>query len=350
MCNIAGYIGKRNAAPILTEMMRKQEGYGGGYYTGITTHDGVKLHTAKVVGDMNNFVNETDGLNFAGTIGFLHSRSKSGGDKEWAHPFVTAKGDMAYIANGAAGVFLTDESRKKCSKLATELEAKGYVFSSKVKEVIGDYPTLPDGTAIHSSDLICQYIAYLVDEGMEIDEAMSYAISELPSEVVGLVISQKNPTSIFVTRVNYPMMIGITEDGDTYLSTTALAFPDDVKFRSIELLPPATTFEVFSGGYRTSVHPVRIDNIASITPDIWHQAYVRIEKLLMDKKENPMAVQDVIDACADLWPSDKVAQGAPLVYEIMRALHNDGKLGVTLVSDTGAFEGYTTNNFKIYIQ
>ena len=40
MCNIAGYIGKKNAAPILFEMMKKQEGFGGGYYTGITTHDG----------------------------------------------------------------------------------------------------------------------------------------------------------------------------------------------------------------------------------------------------------------------------------------------------------------------
>ena len=43
MCNIAGYVGngKQEAAPILLEMMRAQEGYAGGYYTGIATiHEG----------------------------------------------------------------------------------------------------------------------------------------------------------------------------------------------------------------------------------------------------------------------------------------------------------------------
>ena len=100
MCNIAGYIGKRDAAPILTEMMKKQEGFGGGYYTGITTHDGTKLHTAKVIGDMDNFLKETDGYHFPGKMGFLHSRSNSGGDREWGHPFTNAEGTLSYIANG----------------------------------------------------------------------------------------------------------------------------------------------------------------------------------------------------------------------------------------------------------
>ena len=41
MCNIAGYVGNQPAAPILLEMLRKQEGLAGGYYTGIATiHEG----------------------------------------------------------------------------------------------------------------------------------------------------------------------------------------------------------------------------------------------------------------------------------------------------------------------
>ncbi|NLC43023.1 MAG: hypothetical protein GX783_01940, partial [Clostridiales bacterium] len=58
MCNIAGYIGKRQTAPILVEMMKRQEGFGGGYYTGITTQDEGKLHSTKVVGDIKNFLDE----------------------------------------------------------------------------------------------------------------------------------------------------------------------------------------------------------------------------------------------------------------------------------------------------
>ena len=44
MCNIAGYIGDKSAAPILIEMMKKQEGFGGGFYTGLSIHDGKRLH------------------------------------------------------------------------------------------------------------------------------------------------------------------------------------------------------------------------------------------------------------------------------------------------------------------
>ncbi len=56
MCNIAGYIGNRPAAPILIEMLRKQEWLDGGLSTGIATiHEG-KLYYAKVVGDVEALV------------------------------------------------------------------------------------------------------------------------------------------------------------------------------------------------------------------------------------------------------------------------------------------------------
>ena len=59
MCNIAGYAGKQNAAPILLEMLRQQQDYDGGLSTGIVTiHEG-KLHCRKVIGDVDTFA---DGL------------------------------------------------------------------------------------------------------------------------------------------------------------------------------------------------------------------------------------------------------------------------------------------------
>ena len=52
MCVIAGYTGKHRAAPILIEMMSKQEGFNAGYYTGLATVHGGKLHMDKVIGDL----------------------------------------------------------------------------------------------------------------------------------------------------------------------------------------------------------------------------------------------------------------------------------------------------------
>ena len=97
MCNIAGYIGNKSAAPILIEMMKKQEGFGGGFYTGLSIHDGKRLQTVKVVGNLDNLLNETDAASFSGSVGFLHSRSNSGGNIAWGQPFTSNEG-VIYVS------------------------------------------------------------------------------------------------------------------------------------------------------------------------------------------------------------------------------------------------------------
>ena len=350
MCNIAGYIGSRDAAPILAEMMKRQEGFGGGYYTGIATIADGHLYMDKVVGDMANFLAETDGIHFPGTIGFIHSRSNSGGGVEWGHPFFTAKKEMAYIANGCAGVFRNENTTDERCAYAALLTEKGYGFPSQTSGRVGDYPYLPNGNSIHSSDLMCQYIAYLIDGGMAPDAAMSKANGDMPSEVVGLILHEKHPDSIFVTRVNFPMMIGIAENGDTYLATTALAFPDDVKFRVLEPLPPCATCEVFRGGYRVSTVPVEIDGVDPIGVTLWKRVYERAERLMTEWTEQPPCVQDVIDGCADLWDKTQPVQSPSLIYETLRAFRDEGRLKIVKTPAKGAFDGYTTENFRVSLK
>lgn len=80
MCNIAGYIGEKEAAPILIEMIRVQEGMNGGFYTGLSVHDGQHLHYRKVQGDLAVLLKETDADRLAGKMGMIHSRTPSGGN------------------------------------------------------------------------------------------------------------------------------------------------------------------------------------------------------------------------------------------------------------------------------
>lgn len=350
MCNIAGYIGLKQAAPILAEMMKKQEGFGGGYYTGITTHDGENMHSCKVLGDMQNLLSETDFLTYPGTVGFLHSRSKSGGGVEWGQPFISSDGNVSFIANGAVGSFGNDTTQKNRCERALALEKLGFDFKSRTKGFLEGYPCLSDGTAIHSSDILCQDISHNINQGNTVDYSMSKTFSELPAEAVGLVIYKNEPEKIFVTRVNYPMMIGVAKDGDTYLATTALAFPDDVGFRFIEPLPHSATCEVYRGGYRVSPHQVTVDNVAPITPDIWQKAYKTVNDLLSSGKKASYSVHEVIGACECVWQKGTIPQGAMLVYEIMRALKAEDRLAIDFVKDSGAFDGYTTNNFNICLK
>lgn len=350
MCNIAGYIGKKDAAPILIDMMKRSEGFAGGFYTGIATIDGGRMHYAKEIGETSDLLRTTDALNLPGHTGLIHSRSRSGGDREWGHPFVSTRGDLAYVANGAAGCFKSDALNRKQQEIARNLEAKGHVFRSRVAGAIGDYPLLEDGTAIHTSDLMCQHIADLIDGGFAADAAMSRAFTERPSEVVGLIIRAEEPGRIYVTRINYPMMIGIAEDGDTYLASAALAFPEDVRFRLIESLPAAATCEVFEGGWRVSPHPVKAGNIAPITPALWGRAYTRLEAFLPERVSDPPRFDEAVAACADLWETQPPLQGYQLVYEILRDFRDQGRLEIVPVAEEGAFEGYTAHKLRFILK
>ena len=67
MCVIAGYSGKRRAAPILIEMLKKIEYFDGGYATGIATvHEG-KIYCAKAIGDVEMLLRTTNALDLPGT-------------------------------------------------------------------------------------------------------------------------------------------------------------------------------------------------------------------------------------------------------------------------------------------
>lgn len=79
MCTLAGYIGDQRAAPVLFEMLSRQEGLAGGFYTGIATvHEG-RLYYEKVVGDSATLFAETKAWELPGNIGIIHTRTPSGG-------------------------------------------------------------------------------------------------------------------------------------------------------------------------------------------------------------------------------------------------------------------------------
>ena len=198
MCNIAGYVGERRAAPILIDMMLREEGFAGGYYTGIATiHEG-KLYYAKLTGDTKRLLDLTEAASLPGNIGFIHSRSKEVGDDEWSHPFVSEKNGepvIAYVANGSRGCFTYRAA--EYNKLAEDLLAEGFTMHSRCKMVTKQYQNLSDGTAVHMSDVICQLIFKHMLRGDDEVTAMTEAFCSFPGEIVGLVLSLADPEKIF---------------------------------------------------------------------------------------------------------------------------------------------------------
>lgn len=351
MCNIAGYIGKRQAAPILIEMMRRQEGYGGGYYTGMTVCDGESLRTDKVVGDLEHLLAETECASYVGNVGMIHSRSKSGGGAPWAHPFVSRDGRTSLVANGIGGRFVTPERGKNQIEIANKLDKLGYVFGSRTVGEVKGYPTLADGTSVHSSDIYAQNAAYYTDCGSSPADALARSLSDTPAEVVLLSMQKEHPESIYAARISFPMTVGITDDGDTYLATTALAFPDDVNFKSITLLDPLKAYEVRAGEIIDSGARVDIGEceVAELNEAMISEAMTLALKALEAAVE-PMTVDGLIEAISPVFPEGKIAQGAPLAYEVMYRLNKAGRLNVVRVKDEGPLEGYATDNFRLLLK
>jgi hypothetical protein len=77
---------------------------------------------------------------------------------------------------------------------------------------------------------------------------------------------------------------------------------------------------------------------------------MRLEAFLQEKNGEPVTVLEALNPLMDIWPEGKFGQIEPLAYEIMRGLHAEGRLGVAHVEEEGAFEGYTTDKFKIYLK
>lgn len=340
MCNIAGYVGDRPAAPLLIEMMRRQEGLCGGFYTGIATlHEG-RIYYAKLTGDLDRLVAETEAARLPGTIGIIHSRSKSGGGDPWAHPFVGERDVVvhtAYVANGETGWFYP--RMPAYNRLAEELLAQGYTMHSCVPAESDAYNVLSDGTAVHMSDVMSQLILRNMDRGADAPAAMADAFCEMPGELVGLLLSLAEPHSIAYSRISYPMMLSFADHG-AYLASTALAFPADAG--TPQILPVCTAGRVTRDRVEIAPYKQAPCTIADLDMNTLHGVYDVVCTLLRYGRKN---MSDLVISAKAVFPTADVAVTDLAVYEALRWLMQEGKIKIESVPVAGAAAGLTAPKF-----
>jgi hypothetical protein len=115
---------------------------------------------------------------------------------------------------------------------------------------IEGYPTLSDGSGVHMSDAMCQLISRNIDGGMPMDTAMAEAFLEMPSEIVGLLVSLSDPEGIAWSRINMPMMLAFADHG-AYLASSAMGIPEDA--REPIPLPPCAGGMVYKDSFTVSL-------------------------------------------------------------------------------------------------
>ena len=124
MCGIVGYIGEKQAAPILLEGLSKLE-YRGYDSAGIATLCGGKIEVNKAKGRLAVLAEKTnDGKNIDGTVGIGHTRWATHGEPsdENAHPHISMDGRFSVVHNGIIENYIS---------LKKKLQSKGYEFTSE---------------------------------------------------------------------------------------------------------------------------------------------------------------------------------------------------------------------------
>ena len=101
MCGIVGYVGKRQALPVLMDGLRRME-YRGYDSAGVAVMDDVDLCVAKSVGKVRALADSLVDKTVAGTLGIAHTRWATHGvpSEANAHPHVSCDGRVALVHNG----------------------------------------------------------------------------------------------------------------------------------------------------------------------------------------------------------------------------------------------------------
>lgn len=347
MCTIAGYVGEKEAAPILINMMKMLEGLDSGYFTGIATISEGKLYCRKVIGDLQHLLETTDAASLPGKIGFIHSRTLGNGEGsvEWGHPFVAKKDGVPYlshVSNGGAGYFANRFD--DIAAVANALLKEGYEIPSK-EHFEKPKIKVSDGDAVHVSDVTTQYIMKLMNDGASLLEAEEKALMNIPSDDVDLNICLDEPTCIAYAKMSQPMTLGFCPHG-AYLATAALALPDDI--RDVILLPSFTAGKVYCDHYVQKPFDTLPCTYEKMDNELLLRAYPLILDMLKTEKESVGAIRSKLRPL--LFPAD--AQSAPttfVIYETLRAMKKQGILHSEIVTVPGR-DGLTAPKTLFWVE
>ncbi len=192
MCGIVGYIGSREATPILVEGLKTLE-YRGYDSAGVAVYKD-KIDTAKTKGRLKDLEEVLLGQTIEGTVGIGHTRWATHGEPSYAnaHPHINEDVDIAIVHNGIIENYIA---------LREELIEKGYHFVSETDTE----------TVVH---LITEYTK---SEATFLDAVLKAASRIVGSYALG-VISMQNPEEIIAVRKESPLVIGIGE-GENFIAS-----------------------------------------------------------------------------------------------------------------------------------
>ena len=196
MCGIVGYIGFREAWPIIIKGLKRLE-YRGYDSAGVALIGDAGLNIYKKAGKVVELEHYAEGRNQTGTIGIGHTRWATHGaplDRN-SHPHTSNDGQLSIIHNGIIENYAT---------IKEELEERGHIFNSDT-----------------DTEVLIHLIEEIYKNGNEdLLEAVRLALHEVNGAYAIVVMDKEHPDQLIAARKGSPMVIGVGE-GEYFIASDA---------------------------------------------------------------------------------------------------------------------------------
>ena len=189
MCGIVGYIGIRDAYPVLIKGLKRLEyrGYDSAGVALLNDKKNLRVYKTKgKVADLEHYANDKD---TSGNIGIAHTRWATHGEPNSsnAHPHMSFSGDLAIIHKGII---------ENYSVLKKMLQQKGVKFNSNT-----------------DTEVLVQLIDYIrTKKKLDLLTSVRIALRTVIGAYAIAILDKNNPDQIIAARKSSPLVIGIGKD------------------------------------------------------------------------------------------------------------------------------------------
>ena len=220
MCGIVGYIGSRDAAPLILESLRKLE-YRGYDSAGIAVLNQGEVAIRRCEGKLSNLATLLGRQPMAGPVGIGHTRWATHGRPSETNAHPHRAGDVVVVHNGIIENYL---------QLKEQLTKRGTNFSSET-----------------DSEIVAHLVSEKIEKGMDFLDAVRRTLREIRGSYALLFLNRRDPQRLIVAKNSTPIVIG-WGDGETFIASDIPALLDYT--RKVTFLEDGEIGEVTVGSYR----------------------------------------------------------------------------------------------------
>jgi len=203
MCGIIGYIGEKQVTPLLLAGLKRLE-YRGYDSAGVAVVENGSIQIRKEAGKIAELERLLQAEPVTGFYGIGHTRWATHGAPTTrnAHPHSAEHGDIALVHNGII---------ENADVLRRRLKERGHVFTSDTDTEV----------LVHLIEEVYQDAEGRAGESLE--RAVEAALHQVEGTYGVAVVSTRDPNKIVVARLGSPLLIGVGNNGETFVASDAAA-------------------------------------------------------------------------------------------------------------------------------